>query len=190
MIKSIFHKIVVVALLVLFLVFLRSTGCTDPRHRPNYPAPKNPLQISLISSAQAQSIPGVGKWEELGTWHVYGNTRARFCTVITRYEDIHMAISFTRNDVSLMLLGVRQVRGQVGDKTHHFVALSGGQSGVFEAHIPSNGVVVFRNLNAVTVSLLASSDEIAIEGIGRFSLAGSAEAIRSGMECYFTLNTL
>jgi len=113
--------------------------------------------------------------------------------MIARYDTMHMAVTFSQQDAALVFLNVPATKVDVGNTTHHFIAMMGGeangQSGVFEAIIPKKGIVAFRNLNPVTLHLLGTADEIAVEDIGRFSLFGADKAIRSALDCFFTLNT-
>lgn len=149
--------------------------------------------MSLTTTAQAEEIKtrrdlGTYKYAQAGTWQIFGTTRTRFCTAITRFDHMHMAISFTRHEVSLMVLGINQTL-PTGKTSKHLMALSTGDSWVAEAHVPTANVLVFRDLDRVTTNMLAQADELTIEHIGRFSLAGAKEAMSLAMRCYVHLNT-
>ena len=84
---------------------------------------------SLLGQAQAQPLdPGTAKWADLGTWQVYGSTRTRNCTMIARYDTMHMAVTFSQQDAALVFLNVPATKVDVGNTTHHFIAMMGGEA--------------------------------------------------------------
>lgn len=159
---------------------LWNMGLKDPRHHGWW------TSLNPVTPAHAQRA----KWDDVGDWEIYGGTNDKVCIAITHYVagDTYLSIGVGHNDVSLMIDSPRVV-GAVGSHREHNVMVSSGEMGSFSGIITDEGTISFRDLPKDTIMLMARADSIIIQGLGHFSLADSAGAMRSTMECFIAQNS-
>jgi hypothetical protein len=140
---------------------------------------------SMLFPVQAK----VASWEDIGNWHVFGNSDNGNCYASVQYVTGNMlTVVFAKDEsVSIMISGLQVTAGETY-KTN--VAASTGESGTMDAYAASNDSVVFMDVNQTTIKALVNARGIAIQGVGKFDLTGSKRAMASAWSCFEALNSI
>lgn len=126
-------------------------------------------------------------WKRTDLWIITGHTETSTCVAQNIYEDgTHLLISFDGSAWNMGLGGVDATDGT--SEAEVYVEFDRGQT--FRAHFIeiSDELFVARDLKESFVGFLAVSSTITIDGLGKYNLKGSAEAIKETLICQSALS--
>lgn len=144
--------------------------------------------VSVASALFSPANAANAKWAEVKGWTIMGNSDDQSCWARLTYDDgITMAIAFTQDDKASWLIS--GLTAQPGQEFKIAVVASNGDRGIMPAIGIEDGVVVFPDINKVSIRALANARQIYINGLGSYDLSGSKAAMLKAWECYETLNS-
>lgn len=147
--------------------------------------------ITALAASLALAAPAAAKealWSRVGNWEIRGDTKTGVCHAKVGFTTGHIMMIFFAPDetVSLSVIGVPADNGRVYEVA---VMADDGNFGSFDGVGVGGGAILFTGLNKSAVRSLARAKNIAIQGIGSFSLNGSKKAMAEAWNCMETLNS-
>lgn len=120
-------------------------------------------------------------WEQQKNWTIIGDNQQQWCLAEAKYPDgITMRIGRNSDGWNWAIDGVAARKGQ----EFNVAVATSKNSGVLPGIATMDGLVVFHGINTATIRELALRKSIYVQGLGKYNLPGSYDAMASTFACF------
>ena len=147
------------------------------------------LVAGTILTTTASATPAL--WRQMDTgWRIVGDTQIGTCAMSGSFPGGDISLAYTTK-YETWHMGFGRIQNYwEGDKYSGRIRASNGRVWILDEGVGSGGQIIFSGLKTDFVYEIARTRGIDVEGVGKFSMYGSAQAIRETIKCAYAVSGL